>query len=52
MMLNLLLVDTLVLIWSASDAALRKIIGRHFHGNLVPGQDTDEIGPQLAGDVR
>ena len=34
------------------DAALRKIIGRHFHGYLVPGQDTDEIGPQLAGDVR
>ena len=34
------------------DAALRQIVGRHFDCDLIAGQDADEVGPQLAGDVR
>jgi hypothetical protein len=29
----------------------RQVVGRHFHRDLVAGQDADEVGPQLAGNV-
>ena len=47
-----LLCDLGALLRAPGDAPLGEIVGRHFQCYLVSGQDADEIGPQLAGDVR
>ena len=31
--------------------SLRKIVGGHFQGDIVAGQDTDEVHPHFAGNV-
>ena len=44
-----LLYNTRRLFRTPGDPGFGQVVGRHFHGDLVAGQDADEVGPQLAG---
>src|SRR5262245_19087532 len=37
---------------SVDDTTLRQVVGTHFDGDAVPGQDADEVHAHLAGHVR
>lgn len=50
MMLNLAQFDTLTLVGAPGDAALRQVVGRHFHGYLVPGRIRMKLVRSLPGD--
>ena len=41
-----------LLLASPGDAAARQIIRRHLNRDLVTGEDSDKVHPELSGDVR
>ena len=41
-----------ILLASPGDAAARQIVRRHLNRNLVTGEDSDKVHPELSGDVR
>ena len=48
---NLLYNTRRFLFGTPGDPGFGQVVGRHFHRDLVAGQDADEVGPQLAGNV-
>ena len=46
-----LLYNTRRLFRTPGDPGFGQVVGRHFHGDLVAGQDADEVRPQFAGNV-
>lgn len=40
-----------ILLGTPGDPGLGQIVGRHFHRDFITGQDADEVGPQLTGNV-
>lgn len=48
---NLLYNTRRFLLGTPGDPGFGQVVGRHFHRDLVAGQDADEVGPQLAGNV-
>ena len=41
-----------LLLASPGDAAARQIVRRHLNRNLVTGEDSDKVHPELAGNMR
>jgi uncharacterized membrane protein len=41
-----------LLLASPGDAAARQIVRRHLNRDLVTGEDSDKVHPELSGDVR
>ena len=46
-----LLYNTRRLLGTPGDPGFGQVVGAHFHGDLIAGQNADEIRPQLAGDM-
>src|SRR3954447_1536468 len=42
----------LLLLQAVGDPTPREVVGRQLHADPVPGQDPDEVHPELAADVR